>query len=62
MLIADWSVEINVREYGRGNKKRTIQRNWQHGEHKTKKNKTKTQQMVIMLYLPRTNTYYRLTT
>jgi hypothetical protein len=22
MLIADWSVEINVREYGRGNKKK----------------------------------------
>jgi len=34
---------INVREYRRGNQKRTIQRNWQHRVHKTKKNKTKTQ-------------------
>ena len=33
---------INVREYRRGNQKRTIQRNWQHRVHKTKKNKTKT--------------------
>jgi len=29
---------INVREYRRGNKKWTIQRNWQHSVHKTKKN------------------------
>jgi len=34
---------INVREYRRGNQKRTIQRNWQHRVYKTKKNKTKTQ-------------------
>ena len=34
---------INVREYRRGNQKLTIQRNWQHGVHKTKKNKIKTQ-------------------
>jgi len=34
----------NVREYRRGNKKMTIQRNWQHRAHKTKTNKTKTQQ------------------
>jgi hypothetical protein len=32
---------INVREYRRGNQKRTIQRNWQHRVHKTKINKTK---------------------
>ena len=36
-------VPINVREYPRGNKKRTIQRNWQHKVHKTMNNKTKTQ-------------------
>jgi hypothetical protein len=35
-------MEINVREYRRGNPKRTIQRNWQHRVHKTKINKTKT--------------------
>jgi len=34
---------VNVREYRRGNKKRTIQRKWLHRVHKTKKNKTKTQ-------------------
>ena len=27
--------QINVREYRRGNKKETIQRNWQHMVHKT---------------------------
>jgi hypothetical protein len=27
--------QINVREYRRGNKKKTIQRNWQHMVHKT---------------------------
>ena len=27
--------QINVREYPRGNKKKTIQRNWQHRIHKT---------------------------
>ena len=26
--------QINVREYPRGNKKKTIQRNWQHRVHK----------------------------
>jgi hypothetical protein len=31
-----------VREYRRGNQKRTIQRNWQYRVHRTKKNKTKT--------------------
>ena len=30
--------QINVREYRRGNQKRTIQRNWQHSEHKTQDN------------------------
>ena len=35
-----WKFEINVREHRRGNQKRTIQRNWQHRVHKTKKNKT----------------------
>jgi hypothetical protein len=31
---------LNVREYRRCNQNRTIQRNWQHWVHKTKKNKT----------------------
>ena len=31
---------INVREYRRGNQKRTIQRNWQQDEEKKKKNTT----------------------
>ena len=35
--------QINVREYQRGNQKRTIHRNWQHKVYKRKKNKTKTQ-------------------
>ena len=35
--------QINVREHRKGNPKRTIQRNWQHGVNNTKKNKTKTQ-------------------
>jgi len=37
------TARINVREYRRGNHKRTIQKNRQHGVHKTKKNKAKTQ-------------------
>ena len=37
------SMQINVREYRRGNEKYTIQRNWQHKVHKTKTNKTKIQ-------------------
>jgi hypothetical protein len=36
-------MEINVREYRRGNQKLTIQRNWQHRTHKMKKNTTKSQ-------------------
>jgi hypothetical protein len=36
-------LQINVREYRSGNKKRTIQRNWLHRVEKTKNNKTKTQ-------------------
>ena len=35
--------KINVGEYRRGDKTWTIQRNWQHRVHKTKKNKAKTQ-------------------
>ena len=38
---------INVRGYRRDNQKQTIQRNWQHREHKTKKNKTKTQHNML---------------
>ena len=36
-------IYINVGKYRRGNQKWTIQRNWQHRVHKTKKDKTKTQ-------------------
>ena len=39
--------QINVREYQRGNQKRTIHRNWQHRVHMTKKNKIKTTQYVL---------------
>ena len=35
-----WREYINVREYRRGNQKWTIQRNWQHRVHNTKKNTT----------------------
>ena len=35
--------QINIREYQIGNKKRTIQKNWQHWVHMMKKNKSKTQ-------------------
>ena len=43
-LILIWNkLKINAREYQRGNKKWTIQRNWQHRVHMKKKNKTKTQ-------------------
>jgi len=45
-------VYINVREYRRGNQERTIQRNWQHRVHKTKKNKTKTQTQNNMRWAP----------
>jgi len=34
---------FKVREHRRGNQKWTMQRNWQHRIHKTKKNKTKRQ-------------------
>ena len=37
------AVYVNVREYRKGNQIWTIQRNWQHRKHKTKKNKIKTQ-------------------
>jgi len=36
------NLQINVREYGRGNQERTIQRNWQHWVHKTMKKKNTT--------------------
>jgi hypothetical protein len=35
------STGLYVRKYRRGNKKRTIQRNWQHRVHKTTKNTEK---------------------
>jgi len=43
MLVNPAIINKYVREYGRGNQKRTTQRNWQHMVHKTKKTKTKTQ-------------------
>jgi hypothetical protein len=42
ILSVQWFV-INSREYRRANQKWTIHRNWQHGVHKPKTNKTKTQ-------------------
>ena len=42
LLLISMFLHINVREYLRGNQKRTIQRNRQHRVHKTKKNKAKT--------------------
>jgi len=38
-----FTCKIKVRENRSGNQERTIQRNWQHTAHNTKKNKTKTQ-------------------
>jgi len=42
MVLEQKILQINIREYRRGNKKWTIHRNWKHRVHKTKKNKTKT--------------------
>ena len=42
-LSAQDTGQINLTEYRRGNKKRTIQRNWQHWVHKKKTNEKKTQ-------------------
>ena len=42
-IVDELLFKINVREYRRGKQKRTIERNWQHWVHKTKKNKIKTQ-------------------
>jgi len=39
--VLTFGTETNVGEYRRGNQKWTIQRNLQHGVHKTKKNKTR---------------------
>ena len=43
-ILVSTNRQINVREYRRDNQKRTIQRNWHHRAHKTKKkqNKAKT--------------------
>ena len=42
---------VDNKECRRGNQKRTSQRNWQHRVHKRKKNKTKTQHIIILLIL-----------
>jgi len=42
-LIGAALLKISVREDRRGNQEKTIQRNWPHMLHKTKKNKAKTQ-------------------
>jgi hypothetical protein len=47
--------QINVREYRRGNQKWTIQRNWQHRVHKTKKNK-KNNTICVGNHYAKTNT------
>ena len=49
-------VEINVREYRKGNQKWTFQRNWQHKLSKTKKNKTKTQHNSVWHHYAQANT------
>ena len=47
--------KINVREYRCGNQKWTIQRNWQHRVHKTKKNKTNTQYALDIMQINTNN-------
>ena len=42
-MIGRYGKLLNVREYRRGNQKRTIQKNWQRRVHKTKTNKAKIQ-------------------
>ena len=44
------------REYRRGNKKFTIQRNWQHREHKTKKEKKPHNTICVGHHYTQTNT------
>jgi hypothetical protein len=50
--------KINVREYRRSNQKWTIQRNWQHRVHKTKRNNSKTQHKIIFLNLHFSKIYF----
>ena len=45
--------QISFREYRSGNKKWTIQRNWQHRVYKMKKYKSKTQHNVLNTTLPK---------
>jgi hypothetical protein len=45
-------MQINAKEYRRGNQKWTIQRHWQHRVHKTKTNKTKTLLNIVEEFLP----------
>ena len=47
---------ISIREYRRGNRKWTIQRNWQHSVHKTKTNKTKRQHNMCWTPIQQANT------
>jgi hypothetical protein len=47
-----WREYINVREYRRGNQKWTIQRNWQHRVHNTKKNTTQYVYVNVLFPLP----------
>ena len=49
-------LQINVREYRSGNKKRTIQRNWLDRVEKTKKNKTKHSTICVVHHYTQTNT------
>lgn len=49
-------MSINVKEYRRVNHIWTIQRNWQHLEHKTKTNKVKIQHIYVGHSYPQRNT------
>ena len=51
LIFSEIAGQINVRKYRRGNKKRTIQKNWQHRVQKTKKKKKQKQSKNTTQYL-----------
>ena len=56
-LVSSYNMEINAREYRRDNQKQTIQRNWQHMVHKTKKKQNKnTTQYALYTTIPKQDT------
>ena len=56
LYICKGTLYINVREYRRGKQKRTIQRNWKHRIHKTKKTKQKHNSICVGHHYRQTNT------